>query len=125
MTISNWLTPDVMRPAGWALLHFLWQGTALAALATVTMASLREASARYLVAVGILFAMLAAPVATFFYYRNADSIPTSVAATPASVFLKAAQWRLAVPAASEISRPTGPALFPIMVHFWLGRGGGL
>ncbi|PYX32823.1 MAG: hypothetical protein DMG80_07275 [Acidobacteria bacterium] len=119
ITTSNWPTPDVMRPAGWALLHFLWQGTALAALATVTMASFRKASARYLVAVGILFAMLAAPVATFFYYRNADSVPISVAATPASVFMKAAQWRPAVAAASEIPRQTGVDLFPIMVQLWL------
>ena len=64
-------------------------------------------------------AMLAAPVATFFYYRNADSVPISVAATPASVFMKAAQWRPAVAAASEIPRQTGVDLFPIMVQLWL------
>src|SRR5215475_2828684 len=70
-TITNWLSPEVLRPAGWALLHLVWQGTALAALAAGAMSLLRRASARYLVAVGVLVAMLAAPVATFFAYRNA------------------------------------------------------
>jgi hypothetical protein len=46
MTIASWLSPDVMRPLGWALFHFLWQGTALAALAAVTMALIRRASVR-------------------------------------------------------------------------------
>ena len=32
-TLMNWLSPSAMQSLGWALLHFLWQGTALAALA--------------------------------------------------------------------------------------------
>ena len=29
-SLMNWLSPTVMHSLGWALLHFLWQGTALA-----------------------------------------------------------------------------------------------
>jgi beta-lactamase regulating signal transducer with metallopeptidase domain len=65
--LTNWLSPTAMHSLGWALLHFLWQGTAVAALAAVLMALCRRASARYLVAVGALGLMLAMPVATFFF----------------------------------------------------------
>ena len=36
-TLTNWLSPGTMHSLGWALLHFLWQGTAVAALAAVLM----------------------------------------------------------------------------------------
>src|SRR5689334_13803108 len=52
MILANWLSQEWIRAAGSALLHFLWQGTAAAALAAVTMTLFRRASARYLVAVG-------------------------------------------------------------------------
>jgi beta-lactamase regulating signal transducer with metallopeptidase domain len=118
MTTSNWLSPDVMRPAGWALLHFLWQGTALAALATVAMAPFRKASARYVVAVGILLMMLAAPVATFFYYRTADAVSTRTASAPAAAFQNATVWRSAAQTIN-LSQRTAPDLFPVVVELWL------
>jgi membrane protein implicated in regulation of membrane protease activity len=49
-SLTNWLSPGVMHSVGWALLHFLWQGTAAAALAAVLMTLFRRASARYVVA---------------------------------------------------------------------------
>src|SRR5882672_342914 len=118
ISTSAWLSPEVMRPAGWALLHFLWQGTALAALATVAMAPFRKASARYVVAVGVLMLMLAAPIATFFYYRSVESIPTWTPSAPAAAFQNVAAWKSVAPAA-VVSQRTAPDLFPILVQFWL------
>jgi beta-lactamase regulating signal transducer with metallopeptidase domain len=66
-SLTNWLSPSTMHSLGWTLLHFLWQGTAVAALAAVLMTPCRRASARYALAVGALVLMLAAPVATFFF----------------------------------------------------------
>jgi beta-lactamase regulating signal transducer with metallopeptidase domain len=66
----NWFSPSAMQSLGWALLHFLWQGTALAALAAGAMALCRRASARYLVGVAALALMLLAPLATFFFYSQ-------------------------------------------------------
>ena len=60
------LFPSAMHSLGWTLLHFLWQGTAVAAVAAVLMALCRRASVRYVLAVGALVLMLAAPIATFF-----------------------------------------------------------
>ncbi len=51
---------------GYALLHFIWQGTVIAALLWLTLRLLRRrsAQARYLVACAALLSLLAAPVAT-------------------------------------------------------------
>ncbi len=65
-SLMNWLSPSVMHSLGWALLHFLWQGAAVAALAAVLMTFCRRASARYVLGVGALALMLATPIATFF-----------------------------------------------------------
>jgi beta-lactamase regulating signal transducer with metallopeptidase domain len=120
MTIANWLSPEVMRPAGWALLHFVWQGTALAALAAVAMAFFRRASARYLVAVGMLVLMLAAPVATFFSYRNADAVMawTSAAPAPTVAVPHVTAWKASARSAVAPQR-SAPDLFPWMVEAWL------
>ena len=91
-SLTNWLSPTAMQSLGWALLHFLWQGTALAALAAAAMALCRRASARYLLAVGALVLMLLAPLATFFIYSQQHS---GVADTARSSPLAAAAWSTA------------------------------
>src|SRR6266478_230006 len=64
--VAHWFSPDVLRTLGLSLLHFLWQGAALAALATALIAAARQASTRYAIAVGALVLMVAAPVVTYF-----------------------------------------------------------
>jgi beta-lactamase regulating signal transducer with metallopeptidase domain len=56
-----------VQTLGWTLLHFLWQGAALAVLFAIVNATLRDAAPplRYLLASATLLAMLAAPLATF------------------------------------------------------------
>lgn len=71
--VTHWLTPSAMHSLGWTLLHFLWQGTAVAALAAVLMALCRRSSSRYALAVGSLVLMLAAPIATFFFLTSAHA----------------------------------------------------
>jgi beta-lactamase regulating signal transducer with metallopeptidase domain len=77
--LADWLTPATSRLLALALLHFLWQGAALAALAYVVMAVCRRAATRYLAAVAILVLMVSAPVATFFLLqvRERDGAPAS------------------------------------------------
>src|ERR1700688_3753016 len=67
ITLTSWISPSAMHSQGWTLLHFLWQGTAVASLAAVLMPLCRRASARYALAVIALAVMLAAPVATFLF----------------------------------------------------------
>ena len=67
----NWISPEVLRTLGWTLLHFVWQGAAVAALFAAASAVCRSASARYALAVGALVLMVAAPIATFAWlYRG-------------------------------------------------------
>ncbi|HEX6823693.1 MAG TPA: M56 family metallopeptidase [Candidatus Sulfotelmatobacter sp.] len=70
--IPHWLSPHAMHALGWSLLHFLWQGTALAALAAVLMALCQRSSARYVVGVSALVLMSVAPLATFWYLQQTD-----------------------------------------------------
>lgn len=60
-----WLTPDITRAVALAILHFLWQGVALAALASAAMALSRNAATRYAIGVTVLALMFAAPALTF------------------------------------------------------------
>src|SRR5215469_1272266 len=71
--VSLWSSPGAFDSLGWALLHFLWQGTALAALAAVAMAVCRRASTRYALAVVALCLMFVAPVSTFFLLLRSPS----------------------------------------------------
>jgi Zn-dependent protease with chaperone function len=119
MMITNWLSPEVMRPAGWALLHFLWQGTALAAPAAVVMALIRQASARYIAAVSILIAMLAAPVATFLYYREAGTVIISTLPTPV-IAVDRLKYANTPEPSSFVPTHVAPDLFPWIVQAWLG-----
>jgi beta-lactamase regulating signal transducer with metallopeptidase domain len=67
---ANWISPEILRTLGWTLLHFLWQGAALAALFAVTVAACRSAVARYALAVGALGLMMASPVITFMWLQR-------------------------------------------------------
>jgi beta-lactamase regulating signal transducer with metallopeptidase domain len=68
--VAHWFSPDVLRTLGLSLLHFLWQGAALAALAAALIAASRQASTRYAIAVGALVLMVVAPVVTYFVLRQ-------------------------------------------------------
>ena len=64
------IEPLLRQPAaqaiGWALLHFLWQGTLVAGIAAVLLSMLRRSAAdvRYVVASIALAVMLTMPVVT-------------------------------------------------------------
>lgn len=70
---DSWLPSHVLHALGWALVHSLWQGVAVAALAAIVFVFVQRASLRYLVAAGALALMLAAPVATFFLVLKSDA----------------------------------------------------
>ena len=51
----------------WALVHFLWQGLAIAVIVWITLQLLSKASSRYKACAGALALMALAPVATFLW----------------------------------------------------------
>jgi len=120
--LISWLSPATLRLLALSLLHFLWQGAALAALAYTVMASCRSTATRYAVGVATLGLMLAAPVITFLALRSqeqASSPAINVAATADSASVTAGDAALSAQAAmyyreSETSRP----YFLWLVEFW-------
>jgi beta-lactamase regulating signal transducer with metallopeptidase domain len=56
---------ETIRLIGMALLHFVWQGVAIAAAAFTGMTLVRRAAGKYVVAVAMLALMMASPVTTF------------------------------------------------------------
>lgn len=118
-TLTNWISPSLMQSIAWALLHFLWQGLALAALAGAVMALCRRASSRYAIAVSALALMMAAPLVTFLLLIAAAN------AAPASrSFIAQAPSRAAsnfVPEMSSSASHASPPLdyLPWLVEAWL------
>src|ERR1700687_1504049 len=121
-TLTNWFSPNAMQSLGWTLWHFLWQGSALAALAAAAMALCRRASARYLLGVSVLVLMLLTPVATFFFYSQQHFNATEVARSSP---LAAAAWKTAKsksdPNRSAQTSSVTPSLdmLPWLVEAWL------
>jgi beta-lactamase regulating signal transducer with metallopeptidase domain len=83
-SLTHWLSPSMLHSLGWTLLHFLWQGAAIAALAAVLMSLCRQASSRYILAVGALVLMLAAPIATFFFLTSSSDATVVETSIPAA-----------------------------------------
>ena len=101
--LAHWISPELLRSLGLALLHFLWQGAALAALAAFVLTIARTASARYVLCVAIFVAMIVAPAVTFFIvFDRAPQTPPISAATHIGVL--AAYGHSAIHA----SAPSGP-----------------
>jgi len=117
----TWISPTTMHSLGWALLHFLWQGTALAALAAATMALCRRSSARHVVAVGALLLMLLAPIATFFYVQPHSGVADARNAPSFAAEVRAITRRAAATSGTIQTSRIAPSLdaFPWLVEGWL------
>ncbi|HEX6397815.1 MAG TPA: M56 family metallopeptidase [Steroidobacteraceae bacterium] len=99
-----------MKALAFTLLHFLWQGAAIAALAAALMSLFRGSSTRYLIGVGALALMFASFGVTFALLSappaggdglTADSTPISADVAPAVVTRYIADVSPQVSATSE------------------------
>src|SRR5471032_999875 len=132
-SLNSWLSPDVMHALGWTLIHSLWQGLGVAALAAALMAFSRRPSIRYLVAVGALALMLAVPVATLFLFMKSTAPVQSLLPAGSGSFVSAGPATahalpVAVPStamgngvfrALENLPRASPNLLPWLVGAWL------
>jgi len=82
-TLATFLSEQTIQRIGWVLIHFLWQGVAVAALMWCAMKMLRKASAnlRYIAACAGLVLMVLASVVTFMMQdgNTAATVPESIA----------------------------------------------
>jgi beta-lactamase regulating signal transducer with metallopeptidase domain len=117
------LSPDAMHALGWALIHSVWQGAGLAALAAIAMAFCRRPALRHLIGVIALALTLAAPVATFFVLKDAPvqmAGPTpvvSVAPLPAHMVATASPATILRDVSEGPLLP--PNILPWLVDAWL------
>jgi bla regulator protein blaR1 len=107
---AHWISPELMRTLGWTLLHFIWQGAALAALFAVAMAACRSAAARYALAVGALVLMMASPMITFFWLHRETAPAVRSGAQGSLPLVRTAAQRAIVPATAVT--PTAAARGP-------------
>jgi beta-lactamase regulating signal transducer with metallopeptidase domain len=114
------LNSSYVHALAWTLLHFLWQGAALGLIAFVWLRRTHQPPpVRYTVGVGILAAMLAAPVITYAWLMNSPDVSRSV--TPA---LSARVASIAFVPAEVIGQPgasasTGSAAVVMVLGLWL------
>jgi beta-lactamase regulating signal transducer with metallopeptidase domain len=118
--LAHLLSPETMRIVALTLLHFLWQGAALAAVAYVSLSLLRNSSTRYAFLVGLLVLMLASPVATFLIL---NSQATATASTGPNVTTFAVASKTSAHPVATTHRPTAPSrtapdYFILLVELW-------
>jgi beta-lactamase regulating signal transducer with metallopeptidase domain len=121
--LISWISASTLRLLALSLLHFLWQGAALAALAYVLMAFCRSAAARYAIGVSTLALMMAAPIGTFLVFRSQEKIASPTITAQALVSSESATVTVdAVAAAkntlSHRDSEGAPPYFPWLVELW-------
>ncbi|MFI5006263.1 MAG: M56 family metallopeptidase [Solirubrobacterales bacterium] len=120
--------PRDVQALGWSLLHFVWQGTAVAALLASLSLVLRRAApqVRYLLAGGALLLMLLLPITTFFVVRGpaaalraegATSVVPEAWSVARSSVVAGEATGVGPIAVFELQRRIEP-LLPVLVGLW-------
>jgi len=120
--LQDWLTFEVTRAAALAILHFLWQGAALAALASAAMAVFRNAATRYAIAVVFLAAMIAAPLLTFAILERQPAPSARVTMFQSTTAQASAQISFVTVARARAQNPSPTRSLPwlpLLVEAWL------
>ena len=76
---GDWFSSDIVTALGLALVHFIWQGAAIAILAFAALSLTRTSTIRYLFCVCALALMLAAPLATFLIVSSPAQVVPAMA----------------------------------------------
>jgi len=120
--LAHGISPELLQALGWTLLHFVWQGAALAALFAVANALCRRAATRYALAVITLALMVAAPIITLAGLRRQNDPAVRHGAPRASATaLKLAGVSVATgpssPAPVTVARPPAGILWCVELWF--------
>ncbi len=113
---------EFMQTLAWSLLHFLWQGAAIAAVAAAIMLVFRTPSARYLVGVGALALMFVAFGVTFAVLSSSggDAGVLSASAAPTTNLVTSLAATL-VPPAEFVSTQTPAAIDSGTGYLWVAQ----
>src|ERR1700689_3004024 len=114
-----WMSPETIRLIGMSLLHFLWQGAALAALAYLAMAAASRASTRYWIGVVTLALMVAAPVLTFAELQTRATAERDSIGATALTHTRHAYTKKSAGTAPVSPGPSAPFDLPANALAWL------
>src|SRR5690349_7775268 len=110
-----------MNALAWSLVHFVWQGAAIAALAAALMHVFKSPSTRYLIGVGALALMLTSFAVTFSVMRGsaANGAQSSPPDFPAHVAANTWIHDDSAPLASAAASVGGGDGFLWLARAWL------
>jgi uncharacterized protein (TIGR03435 family) len=118
-----WFPQISVERLGWTLAHFLWQGTAIAALYAMVRAGVARAGARYAVSCVALALLVAAPPITWTVLQQSQPLPDpayrihSIPPTP-SATASTVKSPLTALAGSAIPEALPAELWSWVVMFW-------
>ncbi|MHC5083206.1 MAG: hypothetical protein ACYTET_04620, partial [Planctomycetota bacterium] len=115
-TFETILNSELAQRIGWVLVHFLWQGTAVAILCAILLATLRKAKSqlRYTIACLAMLLMAALCTGTFFVVE-VNSRPVALETDAPVVSEPAAASK---PAVHVVIEQPIEAASPVQTPFW-------
>ena len=116
-TLEHGISPELLQALGWTLLHFVWQGAALAAIFAVANTICRQATTRYALAVITLVLMMAAPTITFTELTQQKDPAVRYGAQGASASAAKPVQGVSVAARPSAPAPETPASHPAVILF--------
>jgi beta-lactamase regulating signal transducer with metallopeptidase domain len=114
-TLAHGISSELLQALGWTLLHFLWQGAALAALFAVANTVCRRPTTRYALALITLASMMAAPVITFTELMSQKGPALGYGAQGAAAIAVKPVQGVSVPARPSTPTPERPANQPAAI----------
>ena len=116
-TLAHGISPALLQALGWTLLHFVWQGAALAAIFAVANTICRQATTRYALAVITLVLMMAAPAITLTELTQQKDPAVRYGAQGASASAAKPVQGVSVAARPSAPAPETPASHPAVTLF--------
>ena len=115
-------TTGFMQTLAWSLLHFLWQGPAIGAVAAAFMAVFHKPATRYLVGITALALMLRSSVVTFAVVVEPAATVAEFAAIRAPAAAPASSNEASAHSVDELMEGARPVFPAVTSHGWRAAG---
>lgn len=123
MNSASWLTPEAVQTLGWTLVHFVWEGAAVALLLYVFFAFTRNARVRYAAAVAALALMVGLPAGTFAFLQNRPELTADTGSAHQVITSLQVAAKLAIDNSGGALRTPVPSIDWLSYLVWAWFGG--
>ncbi|HEY6123078.1 MAG TPA: M56 family metallopeptidase [Steroidobacteraceae bacterium] len=114
-------TTTLMQTLAWSLLHFLWQGAAIAAVTASLLFVMRKPATRYLVGIGALVLMLVSFGVTFSLLGESTTAPADFPTAQAPAAASASTLEATANSVDELTTDEQAATFRSEDFLWVSR----